>query len=121
VQKEIADIAEIIAAEERPVVIHVREGVERVVGEIFEHPDGIVFADVGYCAPMQSGHPYHVVEGTVTGDGPWKVGKAEIRIATDAEVYFEEWRQWILAKNKFKCSRDEAREEIEADFNVKVE
>jgi hypothetical protein len=119
-QKEIADIAALIAAEEQPVVIRVRENIERVIAEIFEHPDGIIFADVGYCAPLYSGHPFHLVEGKVTGNGPWKVGKATIRTATEDEVYFNEWRKWLIAKERFNCTRDVAKDGAEADFNMKL-
>lgn len=116
----IDDIIDLIAAEDTPVVIHVRDGITRVVAEIFPHADGIVFADIGFCDPLYSGHPFHLVEGeleaAVDMRNEWTIGASTIRVPDKHESYTREWGNWMLAKKDFECTRELARKGIEADF-----
>jgi hypothetical protein len=116
---ELRQIEKIIRDESAPVVIVIDEYNTRVVAEIFEHARGIVFADVGFCHPMQSGHPFHIVEGELTGDNPWKIGSAIIRVALPDEDQYDEWKRWLDAKKRYGCTRELAREGIENDFGFK--
>lgn len=75
-----------------PLVIDLGDGNERLMAEVFPHPDGIVFADIGW--PDSTGHPFHVVAGELQGDGPWTIGRHEIRIAFDGERLFADWTRW---------------------------
>lgn len=116
---EIDNIVDLIAREDTPVMIHVRKNIDRVVAEIFPHADGIVFADIGFCDPLYSGHPFHLVEGELTAtdnDNEWKVGDATIRVPTQDESFYLEWQNWIEAKKDFVCTRELARKGIEEDF-----
>ena len=114
----IDDIVDLIAREDTPVMIHVRKNIDRVIAEIFPHKDGIVFADLGFCDPLNSGHPFHLVEGELTavGKNKWKVGKATIRVPAPDESFYQEWVNWMVAKKNFVCTRELARKGIEADF-----
>jgi len=75
-----------------PLVIDVGGGNERLIAELFELPGGIVFADIGW--PVATWHPFHVVDGAISGDGPWQVGSNEIRVAFGGEQLFEDWQAW---------------------------
>lgn len=113
---ELERIQKIIAREKEAVIIEVRKNVVRVVAEIFDHPDGIVFVDIGFCDPMFSGHPFHLVEGELSGTGPWKVGTATIRIALPDEDLYLEWRGWRTAKKVHGCTRELAAAGVAKEF-----
>lgn len=113
---EVDRIVKVVADDVVPLVIELPVGGTRVIAEVFERDDGIVFADIGYCDPLYSGHPFHVVTGEITGTGPWKIGNATIRAATAEEGYFDEWQDWRIARDDTKgCTRELARQGIEAD------
>lgn len=75
-----------------PLVIDVGGGNERLIAELFKQPGGIAFADIGW--PDATWHPFHVVDGEISGDGPWFVGGHEIRVAFEGEQLFEDWQNW---------------------------
>ena len=75
-----------------PLVIDTGDGGERLMAELFEHPQGIVFADIGW--PDSPGHPFHTIEGDVVRVGEWRVGQHEIRVAFEGEKLYKEWLRW---------------------------
>lgn len=46
-----------------PLQIELPRGNYRLIAELIEHPKGWLFADVGWCDPLCSWHPFHLVEG----------------------------------------------------------
>lgn len=67
-------------------------GGERLIAELFEHPRGILFADVGW--PGATWHAFHVVEGDLVRTGDWRVGQWPIRPVIEGEPLYEDWRAW---------------------------
>ena len=83
----------------------------RVISSMVEYDGGIAFADLFWSEPSYSGHPFHIVEGKITGEGPWKVGDTEIRRIRqkDGSTAPDDWNRymdWLLRK---KITRDEDR------------
>jgi len=83
-----------------PLMIRFPSGQKRVMAECFPHPMGMLYFDLFW----HQGDPndtMHVVEGTIQGDGPWKVGEAVVHVlgchGTDHELAsaFEDWRQYL--------------------------
>lgn len=74
-------------------------GGTRPIAELFEHPEGLIYADTGW--PEIGQHPFHVLRGTVEGQDPrWTVGNWVIRLVDpnrdsperDALVRWSRWR-----------------------------
>lgn len=71
--------------------------------EIFDHPEGIVFADVGWPFAPAS-HPFHIVRGQLIEVEPraeedlatWQIGGAEIRQIEHGDPLAHEWNRWHL-------------------------
>lgn len=86
-----------------PLMIRLPSGQKRVMAEYFPHPDGLLYFELFW----HLGDPaetVHVVEGTIRGDGPWKVGEAVITVlgchGSDPELAsaFNDWQHY-LAEN----------------------
>jgi hypothetical protein len=75
-----------------PLAVEIAPDNQRPIAALFPHPRGIVFADVGW--PEATGHPFHVLEGAVTGDGPWFVGTTRIREIDHGDPLAEAWNTW---------------------------
>lgn len=68
-------------------------GGRRVIAELYRHPRGLVFLDIGW--PQASSHPAHLIEGQVPDEGPpWRVGEAEIFRISEADDLLEDWLAW---------------------------
>jgi hypothetical protein len=68
----------------------------RIVAEIFEHPNGIVFADIGWDDPQYSGHPFHIIEGELKKDGScYRVGKVRIVEIGEDDPLAWNWLEWV--------------------------
>ena len=85
------------------------------MAERFPHPRGLVCFDLFW----RLGNPHlgvHVLEVSIKGDGPWKIGESVVRVlgchGTDAALArrFDEWRAYIAAH----ADTYPARTEIEA-------
>jgi hypothetical protein len=84
-----------------PLLIRRTDGRQHIVAELFPHPDGIVYFEIFWSLrdPEQA---VHRIEGTLKGDGPWKVGDTVIRVlgchGTDGALarQFEEWRLYRM-------------------------
>jgi hypothetical protein len=67
-------------------------GGERLIAEIFAHPRGILFADIGW--PNATAHPFHVIEGDLVRGGDWRIGRWPIRPVIEGEPLYEQWLGW---------------------------
>lgn len=77
----------------QPLAIDHPDGGRRVLAEVFHHPQGLVFADIGW--PSASWHPFHLVEGAISDAGPpWAVGDAAVFIIGAGDPLFDEWAAW---------------------------
>ena len=104
------------------LVIAVDDENWRVIAEIFEHPLGIVFADIGW--PEATWHPFHIIKGTLTqteASAPgWTIGNSWIhRVADtyDSSIPYQhrEWRKYRDSPEGKKFDREACLREIQKD------
>ena len=121
--KQVTDMIKVIDNGVSPLVIDVDGDGEnvRVIAEVFDHAEGIVFADIGFCRLDHPGHPYHIVEGELSGDGPWEVGNAKIFTIDDSNDLFFDWYEWEQNKERVGCTREVARQGIKNDIGFGTE
>ncbi len=81
-------------AQGRPLLIHVAPDNDRLIAALVKHPKGWVFADVGWAGPLCSFHPFHLVEGELSGEGPWQLGDYVITEAEPGSEQAKEWAAW---------------------------
>ena len=81
-----------------PLLIRRPDGISAVMAERFPHPQGLLYFDL-FWNLGDTTQTVHFIEGEITGDGPWKVGGAVVRVlgchGTDAELA-EDYAQWTL-------------------------
>lgn len=70
-----AELANVTA----PLVIRFPDSREQVVAACFPHPLGVLYLDLFWHlnSPAESAH---LLRGELSGDGPWRVGDARIRV-----------------------------------------
>ena len=62
-----------------PLTIRLPDGTRRIMVERFRHPRGLVYFEPYW----HTGDPrarIHVAEGTIRGEGPWKIGAAVVQV-----------------------------------------
>ena len=79
-----------------PLTIRLPSGETSLMAEVFRHADGLLYFDLWW----QQGDPdthFHLIEGEVSGDGPWKINDHVINVlgcqGTDPELA-SEWSAW---------------------------
>lgn len=83
-----------------PLVIRFDDASERVVARAFPHPKGVVWLDLFWHQHSPS-EAAHLIEGTLSGEGPWRVGNAVIRLlgcgGTDPHLQdqYIPWRDYL--------------------------
>jgi hypothetical protein len=81
-----------------PLMIKSPHGGEKVIAELFPHPDGIIFFEI-FWDQMEANEGIYVIEGDVTGEGPWKVGDYIINVlgcqGTNPELA-DDFSQWQM-------------------------
>ena len=84
-----------------PLMIRLPSGEKRVVAEYFPHPRGILYFDLFWHLSDQ-GKSIHLVQGSIKGEGPWKVGDCVLNVlgchGTDPDLAseFDDWRQYLM-------------------------
>ena len=73
-----------------PLEIEIGPGQTRAIGNLLKVGGKWVFSDAGWDEPLHSSHQFHLLEGEITGEGPWRIDRYEIREAG------REWREKIL-------------------------
>jgi len=76
-----------------PLEIEIGPGHVRAIGNLLKVGGKWVFADAGWDEPMHSSHQFHILEGEITGEGPWKVGRHIIREAD--RHWRDEIKKWM--------------------------
>lgn len=76
-----------------PLIIRLPEGDEYIMAEKYPHADGLVFFEPFWLA---TGTPaVHVIKGEIKGDGPWKIGKAIVRVLSCGDMELSmQWSTW---------------------------
>ncbi len=83
-----------------PLMLRTPEGEERVIAEIFPHPQGLVYFDL-YWHLGQPEETVHLVEGSIHGEGPWKVGEYVINVLgchgtnADLATTYQQWQTYL--------------------------
>lgn len=83
-----------------PLVIRHADGSEQLVAACFPHPAGLLYLDP-YWHLSTPERAAHLIRGELTGEGPWKVGGAVIRVLgchnTDPELQqpFLAWQDYL--------------------------
>jgi hypothetical protein len=62
-----------------PLALRLADGREQVIAACFPHPLGLLYLDCFWhlSTPDQSAH---LIRGELTGEGPWRIGDAVIRV-----------------------------------------
>ena len=83
-----------------PLMIRTPQGEEQVIAEIFPHPEGLVYFDL-YWHLGQPDETIHLVRGTISGEGPWKIDDYVITVlgchGTNAELAsaYQQWQTYL--------------------------
>jgi hypothetical protein len=83
-----------------PLMVRHPDGKQEVIAEIFPHPQGLVYFDL-YWHMGQPDETIHLLEGTVGGEGPWKIGEHVINVlgchGTNAQLAseYQQWRTYL--------------------------
>lgn len=95
------------------IAVCLEGGAHRNCAEIYRHPEGFVFLDIGWPDPTFSGHPEHVVRGVIDAEDPWLVGtsmffRVETAYWTLPDWLRDEWHAWLYHKQRLgdRATRD---------------
>ena len=83
-----------------PLVLRHPVGREQLVAACFAHPLGLLYLDL-YWHQSTPGEAAHLIHGEISGDGPWRVGDARLRVLgchnTDPHLQdaFSDWQQYL--------------------------
>jgi hypothetical protein len=122
-----------LSARGRPIVI-IPAGttLRRIAAEVFGLADrpGLAFADAGWADPLQTGHPFHVLEGELVGPdgGPWAVGSTPLRrpllslLSRKDPLWssWPAWRRWRKSEDGRGATRELARRQIMQTFDLEL-
>ncbi|RUA04402.1 MAG: hypothetical protein DSY43_06385 [Gammaproteobacteria bacterium] len=61
-----------------PLYIKYPNGETRVIEEIFQHPQGVLYFELFWEKDPQ--YSIHLIKGEISGDGPWRVGEASFHV-----------------------------------------
>jgi hypothetical protein len=84
-----------------PLVLRHPDGREQLVAACFPHPAGLLYLDLYWhrSTPAKSAH---LIRGSLTGDGPWRIGDTRLRVLgcqhTDPHLQdaFTDWQHYLL-------------------------
>lgn len=90
-----------------PLVIEHPVGGTRIVAALVIDDSRSAFAQDGWSMGATS-HPLHIVEGSISGDGPWRIGPAKVRVLDEHERIMAFWEGW--SRTPEPAARDRAEE-----------
>ena len=80
-----------------PLLVSYKNGEQHVVAELFPSEHGIAYLVPWWLAVEPPG--VYLVEGDITGEGPWKVGDVIVRLMscgdTEDSMYWTQWQQYL--------------------------
>ncbi len=62
-----------------PLTLRRPAGEERIMAEHFRHPRGLLYFDL-YWHVGDPAETVHVIEGEISGEGPWRVGDCIVKV-----------------------------------------
>lgn len=83
-----------------PLMIKSPHGGEKVIAELYPHPEGIVFFEL-FWDQMEAEDGIYVIKGDIRGEGPWKVGDYVINVLgcqgtnPDLAEDFSHWQMYL--------------------------
>lgn len=83
-----------------PLMIRNPQGKEQNIAEIFPHPKGIIYFDLYWHLGLPK-ETIHLIEGSLSGEGPWKIGDYVINVlgchGTNAELAstYQQWQTYL--------------------------
>jgi hypothetical protein len=83
-----------------PLMMRNPQGQEKILAEIFPHPKGIIYFDL-YWHLRQPEDTIHLVEGTISGEGPWKIADYVINVLgchgtnADLATSHQQWQTYL--------------------------
>jgi hypothetical protein len=83
-----------------PLVLRHPDGREQLVAACFTHPLGLLYLDL-FWHRNKPDQAAHLIRGKISGDGPWRVGEARLRVLgchnTDPHLRdaFSAWQQYL--------------------------
>lgn len=89
-----------------PLVIKFSDQSEQVVACCFKHQQGLLYLDLFW----HKGKPQdtaHIIQGTLEGDGPWKIGGCSIRLLGCANTDPTLQQQYLPWKAYLEQQQDE--------------
>ena len=95
-----------------PLTIRLPDGEKQLIIAKFPHKLGLLYF-VPYFHLMSFGEGVHLIQGDITGEGPWKVGNAVITVTgchgSDPEMAAElaSWQQYLMAEGQEERYSDE--------------
>ena len=109
-----------------PLALRHPDGREQVIAACFPHPAGVLYLDC-FWHRSTPGQAAHLLRGILTGDGPWRIGDAVIRVLgchhTDphlAEPYAR-WREYLEVHGAEEYPPPEQIREIARRLGASVE
>jgi hypothetical protein len=114
---------------DNPLKIRVRldndRTAERYIAAGFLCSHGFVFVEPGWSAIPNPGRSDHIVEGVLSGSGPWQVGdKAEISVLTQRDELWHSHEVWVRFQKTpdgKKATRDAARTFLAGCYGLTTE
>ena len=95
-----------------PLVIRSPYGGEKIIAELFSHPEGIIFFEI-FWNQLEKNNGVFVIKGEIKGEGPWKIGEYVINIlgchGTNAELA-EDFAQWQVFRQSAYCDYPQTEE-----------
>jgi len=83
-----------------PLVLRAPDGSEKVIAAAFTHPQGLLCLDL-FWHQSTPDKAAHLVKGTISGEGPWRVGEHRLRVLgchnTDPHLadQFSTWNDYL--------------------------
>lgn len=83
-----------------PLALRFADGSEKIIAECFPHPKGLLYLDI-FWHQNTPNEAAHLLEGELSGEGPWKIGGCVIRVlgchGTDPQLQapFTAWRDYL--------------------------
>lgn len=77
-----------------PLLLRSSNGEKTLIAEIFPHPEGALYMDL-YWREFPSNQVIHVLNGELSGEGPWKIGEHVISVLSCSDPALGmAWQDW---------------------------
>lgn len=102
----------------KALVIEIDQYNRRVIADLFQIDGHWVFVDIGWTDPLNTGHPYHMVDGELTGEGPWQLGRYKIEEIGPDDPSWTESQQWAIKAVETNATTERAIKSAKSSFGM---